>query len=46
MIVILIEPTQLLGFLGTLQLSAHVTVLRGLRMTIKTGCPVSENSLR
>jgi hypothetical protein len=27
-IVILIEPTQLLGFLGTSQLSSHVTVLR------------------
>src|SRR5208282_5494716 len=29
-IVILIEPTQLLGFLGTLQLSGHVTVLRAV----------------
>ena len=28
MIMILIEPTQLLWFLGTLQLSSHVTVLR------------------
>lgn len=28
MIMVLIEPTQLLGFLGTLQLSSHVTVLR------------------
>jgi len=27
MIVILIKPTQLLWFLGTLQLSGHVTVL-------------------
>ena len=30
MIVILIEPTQLLWFLGTLQLSSHVTVLRAV----------------
>src|SRR5713101_7746639 len=29
-IMILIEPTQLLGFLGTLQLSSHVTVLRAV----------------
>ena len=29
-IMILIEPTQLLGFLGTLQLSGHVTVLRAV----------------
>src|ERR1035437_2392139 len=30
MIMILIEPTQLLWFLGTLQLSSHVTVLRAV----------------
>ena len=29
-IVILIEPAQLLGFLGTLQPSSHVTVLRAV----------------
>jgi hypothetical protein len=29
-IMILIEPTQLLWFLGTLQLSSHVTVLRAV----------------
>ena len=51
MIMILIEPTNLLWFLGTLQLSAHVTVLRTVaridrETTISPQLPLGAETMR